>query len=354
MSAEATLVDGAIGEIQLTATAAHAAGEVIQIPDGRAAIVGALSAVAIGDKFLAYTQGRFSVAKTASVVILDGAKVYWDRSASKASYKADVAQGDFYLGTAVGDAASADTEMTVDINAEQQNLIEFGKGGWDTVAVKTAGTVIPNPAAGLCGQEPGGITTRFSFSATSEAQKVDALSRQSIPVTLPFIVEGRCAVYDIADAAAVDINIGIANGTHATDADSITESLFLHFDGNALDILAESDDGTTEVAATDTTVNAVDDTFFDFAIDMRDNTDPQVYINGVLVLSATVFAVNAATGPWKLLFHMEKTANDTTAEFRIEKFSARVVDVERFCYGPSHGPGVPLRRASGTRSRCGM
>jgi predicted RecA/RadA family phage recombinase len=325
---EAILVYGTPTEEQVTATAAHSAGEVIQLPDGRAGIVGGQQATASGDKMSVFTSGTWKLAKTASMVILDGGRVFWDRSASTTLYKAEPNTGDFYLGTAVGDAASADTTMLVALNAKQQNVIELGKGGWANVGVKTSGTVVPNAAVGLTGTQPGGTTTMLSFSATSEAQKTDIMSVQSIPVTMPFIVEGRIAIYDIGDNAALDINVGIANDTHATDADSITESLFLHFDGNSLNINAESDDGTTEVAATDTTIDAVDNTYFDFAIDGRDLTDIQVYINGALVLGSTVFKLNAATGPLKLLAHIEKTANDTLADVRVEHFAARIVDVE--------------------------
>ena len=106
MSAEAILVGGTVEEVQFVATAAHSAGEVIQLPDGRAGVVSGLSALAIGDTGMAYVRGRFKMAKTASMVILDGGRVFWDRSASATLYKAVPNTGDFYIGTAAGDAAS--------------------------------------------------------------------------------------------------------------------------------------------------------------------------------------------------------------------------------------------------------
>jgi hypothetical protein len=54
--------------------------------------------------------------------------------------------------------------------------------------------------------------------------------------------------------AASDTNIGLANATHATDADSIAEHLFIHLDGGS-STSTPSPDGTTTVAATDTTVD---------------------------------------------------------------------------------------------------
>jgi predicted RecA/RadA family phage recombinase len=331
MSAEALTSNSADNEVQLVATAAHSSGEVIQLPDGRAAIVAGLDSVAIGETFTAYVKGQYTVLKTASVVILDGGKLFWDRSAGKANFKQDVASGDFYLGVAVGDGASADTTIVVDLNVAQRNLIEWGKGIWDTVVVLTAGTVLPNPGTGLTGTDPGGLNTRFTFSATAEAQKVDAMSRQSVPVVsgsfLPFIAQGRVAIFNIGDNAALDINIGVASGTHATDADAIAESVFFHLDGTALDIKAESDDGTTEVAATDTTVDAVDDTYFEFWIDARVESSVKLYLDGVRVLSGSTFVLTAGAGPLKALFHMEKTSDDTLADVRIENFDVRLADV---------------------------
>ena len=307
----------AAGAVALIAVAALASGDPVQIPDGRAGIVGGLSAVAAGDSYTAYTSGQFTLPKTASVAILDGGRVYWDRSASSATYKADVGSGDFYLGVAVGDAAAADTQVVVELNAAQSLAIEFGKGAWDTVLVGGATAT----------KSVGGNEVKLLFTAVNEAQKADLLSRASIPIARKFIAEFRLAIYDVSDGAAMDFNIGVANGTHASDADAITEYVFFHLDGTALAILAQSTDGTTTVAAVTTTKAAVDDTYFEVWIDARDPADVQLYVNGVNVLPASVFKIDAATGPLKLLAHMEKTASTNTGDARILDMAARVTDV---------------------------
>jgi hypothetical protein len=314
--------------IVLVDALARSGGEIVQLASGRAAYRAGLKASDAGESSGYVDVGQILVPKTASVVILDGGKVFWDISAGSATYKLDPGTGDFLLGLAIGDAAGSDDVVLVDLNKQQVNLIEWGRGIWDSVAVKTAGTVIPNISAGLSGTDPGGSGCRFTFSATNEAQKVDALSRQSIPMATPFILSGRVAIYDIGDDAALDINVGVANATHATDADSITESAFLHLDGTSLNINAESDDGTTEVAATDTTVDAVDDTYFCFDIDARDLEDVKFYINGAQVLPDTTFKLDAATGPLKALLHVEKTANDTLADVRVDYLNVRTFDVK--------------------------
>jgi predicted RecA/RadA family phage recombinase len=304
----------------ITPAAGYASGEVLQLADGRAAYICGLRGPSQGDPAALKTSGQVTLAKTSGVVILDGDPLFWDRSANTATPLKAAAGADFFIGVAVGDAASADAEVVCDLNVKPQYVIDALKDPTDTVIVLTAGT----PALTL---GPG--YAKLAFSATAEAQKVDLLSKHSIPVSVPFIVEGRAAVYDIGDEASVDINIGIASGTHASDCDAITESCLLHLDGTALDILAESDDGTTEVAATDTTVDAVDDTYFDFRMDCRDLADVKLYVNGVRVLASTAFKLDAATGPLKLLAHIEKGANDTPGEIRISHLAIRAMDVVR-------------------------
>ncbi len=309
-----------LGSVALIAAAALASGLPVQIPDGRAGIVAGLSAVAAGDLYEAYTLGQFTVPKTANIVILDGGRVYWDRSAATATFKADAGSGDFYLGTAVGDAAATDTEVVVELNARQRVEIELGTGIWDTAIVKTAGTPVAT-------RDTGGSNVKLAFDTQAEAQKADLLSRASVPVAVGCIMEARFAIYDIGDAAALDFNIGLANATHASDADAITQYCFFHFDGASLNIMAQSADGTTTVASVDTTIDAVDDTYLEVWIDARNKADIQLYVNGVNVLPASVFKLDAATGPLKALAHLEKSADDTPGEVRVESMAVRVTDV---------------------------
>lgn len=297
-----------------TPAAGYASGEVIQLTDGRAAVVAGLVARVSGDPAALKTKGQFTLAKTASIVILEGAPLYWDRSAGTVTPLKALAGADFFCGVAVADAASAATTVVVDLNVQPQYLLDLMRHASDTVLVGSA----------VLTQFPG--YAKFVIDATNEAQKVDAMSLHSIPVTIPFIVEGRMAAYVIGSDNTVDMNVGIANGTHATSADTIAESAFIHLD-ETLDINAESDDGTTEVSAQDSLVDCVDDVYFDFAIDARDLTDIKFYINGVRVLSGSTFKLNAATGPLMLLVHVEKTTGTATGELRVSKLTLRATDL---------------------------
>ena len=102
--------------------------------------------------------------------------------------------------------------------------------------------------------------------------------------------------------------------------------MFIHVDGNVLNILAESDDGTVEVTSIDTTVNYAEGTYFEVWMDLRNPADIQIYIDGVLVLPSSTFRLDAATGPLKALIHVEKASNDTVAIVDTEFFRVRLLE----------------------------
>lgn len=301
--------------IDYTPTAAVAAGDVVQV-DSRAGV--ATSAIAAGALGSLQTCGIYTVAKTTGVVVLTGAELWWDVSAAKAILRpagggSDV---DFFLGTATADATSAATTCKVDLNRKPSYIFNVHDDGFATALVLTAGT------PSLTG---GGGTLAAAFSLTAEAQKIDILSRRSFPVTSNWIMEAVVCVRANADADVADLNIGVANGTHASDAGTITESCFVHLDmGADLNIDAESDDGTTEVNATDTTIDWAVGTPFRVTIDGRDESDIQIYINGALVLTDTVFKLNLATGPLKALIHLAKSANDSPGTVDIDEMTVRL------------------------------
>jgi len=296
-----------------SAAAARSAGEVVQLDDGRAAYVEGLNARAAGDALSLRTAGLVDITKTASLCFLPGMRVYWDRSANAAIITP--ASGDFYVGVCVEDAAAADSTVRVDLNVEPNYLIDFDGSPsdvlWTHGVTNGLGVTAATPAA----------RCKLAFDAVAEAAMAalyPALTRHHAPVADGPILHMRLAIYDIGDNAALDINAGLANETHATDFDSVGESFVIHLDGTALDIKAESDDGTTEVSATDTTVDAVDDTYFDVVFDCRDLSNCKLYINGARVLSGTTFVLSDATGPLFPIVHLEKTSDDTSADVRVE------------------------------------
>jgi hypothetical protein len=316
----------AANEQRTTLAGALGAGEIWQLKDGRAAYYDTSIAASSGEKVYIRTDGQATVTKASGVVFLDGQPVYWDHSANSATYKA-VNDRDFYIGTAVGDWASGDTTALVNFNVKPEYLIDFGRGG-STDAFLT--TIVGTTAVAGCNILRRGAAHHFVLNSTNEAQKLDALSVNGFATGANWIVEGEFRVVSDGAGTNTDVSLGIANGTHASDADSITESVFIHLNGNEVNIYAESDDGTTEVAATDTTVDYTEgsalSTRVHFMIDGRDPADVQIYINGALVLGSTTFNVNVATGPWFLLAHVEKASSADTYELALDSLRVRIAE----------------------------
>jgi predicted RecA/RadA family phage recombinase len=315
MTAEATYFADPDVIQETTPAAGYASGEVIQLADGRAGYVAAARALVSGDPAGLQTKGIVTLAKTASVVCVKGCPAYWDRSAGTCTPLLALTGGDFLIGTFADDAASSDTTCQVILNERPSYQIDLLRDTSTTVVVGTTPTLTVLP-----GQ------VKLLLTSTNEAQKIDMLSDKSWLTTQPFILEGRINIVTNGDGN-VDINVGVADDTHASDADSIVTSCFLHVNGNELHLYAESDNVTAEVAATDTTVDYAEATAFDFVMDARTPSDIQIYINGVLVLSGSTFTIAGATGPIKLLVHLEKSTGSETPQVNVEKMAIRFMDV---------------------------
>lgn len=306
---------------RVVASAAVAGGDVIQLPNGRAAVAARLNSAAANDPISLVDNGQFTVQKTTGIVILDGGKVYWDHSAGKAHYK-QVSDRDFYLGTAVGDAASSATSMVVNLNVQPVYAVDLLRDPFTSVLAGTAaagGFGYPRILGGSAG---------LYLTATNEAQKVDALSVDGFSNAANAIVEFAFRLPTGGSGSASDYNIGIASGTHATDADAIAQHLFCHLDGASTNINFQSKDGTTTVAATDSTIDytagAGQSVRVEVWFDMRSPADVQVYVNGANVLPSTVFDVSAAASTWLLLAHAEKTSGTETGDMIVDWLRARI------------------------------
>lgn len=301
-----------------TADAALTAGEVLQLRDGRAAVIPV--ATASGDGVGAQTEGIFKVLKTASIVILDGGDVSWDHSANTATYN-QVSDRDFFLGTAVGDAAASDAYVYVNLNKRASYKIDLIDSAFASVLVGTA-------AAGAFGYPARlGATAVLELSATNEAQKVDLLSIQGFAPGANPIVEVSFRVLNDGSGTTPDLSLGIADGTHASDADSIAQSVFFHLDGNTTTINAECDDGTNETAATTTATTYTEGSTLacrvEGWIDARDLSSVKFYVNGAGVASGTTFSIAAASGTLFLLAHLEKTIGTDVYRVAVDKFRVR-------------------------------
>src|SRR5688572_19075316 len=105
-------------DYRLTAVAAIASGDVWQLPDGLAAVFDSLNAAAVNDRAKFSTSGQYTFVKAAGQVFLPGQELYWDHSAGAAVGVPPLTTGDrdFFIGSCVGGAASADTTAAVNLN----------------------------------------------------------------------------------------------------------------------------------------------------------------------------------------------------------------------------------------------
>lgn len=319
---EAKMYQSETDVLDYTPNAAVTAGEVIQTANGKAGYIP--TDLASGAKGSVITEGIVTVTKTSAQVWIEGAPIWWDHSANAATCVPPLVAGDrdFFLGSAYADVASGTTEGKVILNDVPSYIIDMQRDGGDTAVVLTAGTPYIYSRGG---------SLEAAFSATAEAQKLDWLSKRSFALGSNWVLEAVVEIVTNADADVADLSIGVANATHASDADSITESAFFHFDlGADLNIDAESDDGTTEVAATDTTVDFAVGTPVHLVLDGRDPSNVKYYIDGVEVLSATANLGNIAlaTGPLKALFHLEKSSNDSPGVIQLDMLRVRTMNLE--------------------------
>lgn len=303
---------------RFTSLGSYSVGQVIQLANGEAAFFEDRAASS-GDPTTVRRRGVITVLKTSGIVILKGGEVWWDHSANVANYK-KVSDRDFFVGTAAADATSTSTELDVILNQKPVWDIDISRDTFDTVYVGTQGL-------NTMGVFRRGGAHKFILSSTNEAQKMDIFSRDRFAVGANAIIEACFTVNNDGAGSNTDVSIGVSNGTHASDFETVAEFVVLHLDGAATAINLASDDGTTDVNPTDTTLtytegSAVANRVY-LWIDMRDPADVQCYVNGALALDGTAFNVNAATGPFGLIAHIEKSSSADVYELDLEYLRCR-------------------------------
>jgi predicted RecA/RadA family phage recombinase len=313
--AEATYFqDGCIRSY--TTVGAVTAGEVLQTPDGLAGV--AVDAYAAGAVASLQTTGIHKIEKTANEIYVPGQRLYWDASASKVTAVPPITAADFFVGCAADDAAAADTVAKVDLNRDWEGSIDQRKSTFASLPVLTSG----DPRVAQLG-----AGARFVLDATNEAQKIDALSHKAVALDSDWIFLAE-VVIDAAAGSATDISIGVADGTHASDFQSVATLCTIHVDGGSQNILVQSDDGTTDVAPIDSTIDWTAAVPFALAIDGRDTADIKLYVNGIReTASSTTLALAAAASGLKACVHIEKTSSTDTATVQVANLKVMTGDL---------------------------
>lgn len=117
------------GQQDYTPAAAKTAGEIVELPDGRAGVV--KSNLAASEKGAVYTSGIFDVKCATGTTFTEGVPVVWDASASAAVAAGSEAAGDLVIGTCV---ATKTTELVVrvDLNAGEGAAVGAQRGIWSS------------------------------------------------------------------------------------------------------------------------------------------------------------------------------------------------------------------------------
>lgn len=302
--------------ISFDTVAAVVAGEVLQVPDGRAGAV--VTGVAAGETCSCQITGIHKLTKTANEIYVPGQRLYWDASASKVTAVPPITAADFFVGCAAADAAAADATAQVVLNTDWEGSVDQRSATFAVATTLTAG----DPRVTSVG---GGM--RFVIDATSEAQMVGVLSHKAVALDSDWIFLAE-VVLDAAAGSATDISIGVSDTGHASDFQSATTFCTIHIDGASQDILVQSDDGTTDVAPTDSNLNWVAATPFALAIDGRDPADIKVYVNGIReTASAITLALAAAASGLKACVHIEKSTGTNTADVTVANMKIMTGDL---------------------------
>ena len=285
--------------ISFVTVSAVVAGEVVQVPDGRAGAV--VTGVAAGELCDCQITDTYKLTKTANEIYVPGQRLYWDASASKVTAVPPITAADFFVGCSAADAAAADATAQVVFNTDWEGSVDQRSATFAVLPVGSAS----------CEQVGAGL--RFNIAATSEAEKIDALSHKAVGLDSDWIFMAE-VVIDAAATSAVDITVGVSDTTHATDFQSAASFCTIHIDGGSQDILVQSDDTATDVAPIDSNLNWVAATPFSVVIDGRDPADIKVYINGIReTATTTTLAIAIAASGLKACVHIEKTTGTEVA-----------------------------------------
>lgn len=300
------------------AAATVAPYEIQQAPSGKAGIHDSATSVSSGNYYYLRTAGQATCTKTNGFNALKGNRAYWDHSANAVNYK-KVNDRDFYMGRFSEDATNSALSCVVDLNADPAYDLDIARDPFDTVMVGTQGF-------NTMGVFRRGGAHKFLVSSTNEAQKMDIVTKDGFALGANAIIEFAVEVVSDGAGTVVDVSIGAANATDSDNADDITDSLFMHLDANNTAIRFESDDGTTDVPATDSTITYTEGTRFEVWMDMRNPASVVMYVNGTQVLSGTTFNINASVATWYLMAHVEKSAAADTYELDLEWLRAHFAE----------------------------
>lgn len=168
-------------------------------------------------------------------------------------------------------------------------------------------------------EEDGGL--EMEFDATAEVALSSIRTPNDIfPVDKGLRLSVDLNITDKGDNAAIDVDVGLGTAlTTNSEADvdhvDMVQLAALHIDGNSLNLNVQSDNNTTDVAATDSTVDFAEGTPFHLDVCVAPDGETHVWVDGVDLGDADHANVSLQVLSTALLaafLNVEKTSNDTT------------------------------------------
>ena len=175
-----------------------------------------------------------------------------------------------------------------------------------------------------------GAAYNLQFDAVAEIADASVRCSANLLASKGCTLEVDLHLTDIGDAAALDVDWGFATlvdtASVRNDLDTAADNALFHMDGSSANILAQSDNGTTDVAPTDTTLDNVTTAlaYKNCIVIVRPPVAAtptlclaEFWVDKVRVLSSTTFSV-IATALLGGIVGAEKTSDDTTAVLKFK------------------------------------
>ena len=196
------------------------------------------------------------------------------------------------------------------------NAVDLYK--WAIADTSASGTPTKDIVAGA-----GGLL-QFKLASTSEAEVLCLHTGDNLPFEPSKNPIFTCRLKVVTTDITTNEIVGFGLGTAQNDTlDSMTEHVMFRLDAS-MDLLIETDDGTTNDDDNDTTVDLVVDTFYEFKIDARDLENVKFFYRSAAggdwtrLLEGTTFDVSAASGNWQPFIQLQKASGTTTPEINVD------------------------------------
>jgi predicted RecA/RadA family phage recombinase len=224
---EATLAYEA-GIVKFTAAANLTSGEILQLPDGRAAVVKGLKAILSGEEAVGQTLGVFDIASATGTTFSAGDAVWWDTSASAAVpfASADIAE-DFPLGSALVAKVSGQLVVRVDLNA---GINEADSPILASLAINDGGDVALGTTTGT--KIGTAVTQKLGFWNVTPIVQPAAAAQAAISATLTDST-GDSGTHDDTLADGLTSVAPAAYSAHASGAVAVTSNAATDLDTTA-------------------------------------------------------------------------------------------------------------------------